>query len=133
MKTHSALKTSDAWRGYLFILPAVAVLGTFGVYPLVYAGVLSVSSAPRDGGGFVGLAHYADALRTEAFWDSVRVTLWYAIGTVPVTIALSVMIGLALFRMRGVSCVPHSFCRMSPPLSPPPWFGANCSRRDPAW
>ena len=85
------------------VLPAVAVLGAFGVYPLIYAGVLSVSARPRDGGGFAGLAHYADALHAEAFWDSVRVTLWYAIGSVPLALALSIAIALALFRVKRLA------------------------------
>jgi len=93
-------RASAAAQGCLFVLPAVAVLGVFGVYPLVYAGILSLSAGPRDGGGFAGLAHYSDALRTQAFWDSTSVTLWYAIGSVPLTLALSVAIGLALFRVK---------------------------------
>ncbi len=100
MKAYPAPRARVSLQGILFVLPAIAVLGLFGVYPLVYAGMLSVSAAPRDGGGFVALANYADALRTKAFWDSARVTLWYAIGAVPVTLALSILIGLALFRVK---------------------------------
>jgi multiple sugar transport system permease protein len=93
-----------SWRteiqGWLFVLPAVAVLGVFGVFPLAFAVVMSVSAGADEGGGFVGTAHYADALHTEAFWNSVKVTLWYAIGTVPVTLAISVAIGVGLFRVK---------------------------------
>ncbi len=105
MKARARIRPPAALQGYLFVLPALAVLGLFGVYPLMYAGVLSVSAGPREAAGSAGLAHYADALHTQAFWDSARVTLWYAVGTVPITLALSVAAGLALFRVRAMAGV----------------------------
>lgn len=98
-----------AWQGYGYISPAMAVLGLFGLYPLGYAVVLSLSARPDDGGGFIGFHHYADALTNEGFRKSVAVTLWYAIGTVPFTILLSVVIGIALFRVRRVSGLLRTF------------------------
>lgn len=103
--TAPAARKRAAVQAYGYILPAMAVLGVFGLYPLGYALVLSLSARPEDGGGFVGPKHYVDALANEGFRDSVVVTLWYAIGTVPFTIALSVAIGIALFRVRRIAGV----------------------------
>jgi multiple sugar transport system permease protein len=97
--TRITKRLRTAAQGYLFVLPAAAVLGVFGVYPLLYAAVLSVSAPPRDGSQFIGLTHYADALQNDAFWSSVRVTLWYAVGSVPITLVLSIAIAIALFRI----------------------------------
>jgi ABC-type sugar transport system permease subunit len=90
-------------QGYLFVLPALVILGVFGLYPLVYAVYLSVSARREDGGGFAGAQHYADAFANDGFRNSVKVTLWYAVGTVPLTIVLSLLLGLALFRVRRVA------------------------------
>jgi multiple sugar transport system permease protein len=89
--------------GIAFVLPAIAILSVFSVYPLFSAVGLSVTKRESDRVTFVGAEHYSEALSSAAFWDSVRVTLWYAIGTVPITIALSLSIALALFRVRRVA------------------------------
>lgn len=99
----AAIRPRRAWTAFGYILPAMAVLGVFGLYPLGYAVVLSLSARPEDGGGFIGATHYADALTNQGFQDSVAVTLWYAAGTVPIAIALSVVIAIALFRVRRVA------------------------------
>lgn len=105
MRSSAGTRAHRPWPAYGYVLPAMAVLGVFGLYPLGYALALSFSARPEDGGGFVGLRHYADALMNEGFRNSVAVTLWYAIGTVPITIALSVVIAIALFRVRRVAGV----------------------------
>ncbi len=86
--------------GIAFVLPAIAVLGLFGVYPFISAIALSVTERDSGPPRFVGGAHYAEALSSEEFRNSVGVTLWYAAGTVPLTIALSLALALALFRVR---------------------------------
>lgn len=86
--------------GLSFVLPAVVLLAAFGVIPFFYALGLSLTETTGGRTEFIGASHYAEAVSSDAFWKSVKVTLWYAIGTVPVTIALSVAAAMALFSVR---------------------------------
>jgi ABC-type sugar transport system permease subunit len=87
----------------LFLLaPALTVLGVFGLFPLLYSVYMSLFGAKWGMGPFVGLANYAEALHGEAFWSSFLVTVYYAMGTIPATMALSFLVANLLFRIaRG--------------------------------
>jgi len=88
--------------GWIYVAPSVLVLGAFGLLPMGYALLLSLQT---DGGNWTGMAHYSAALKNDAFWQSVRVTLYYGVGTVPFTIALSLIAALALFRLRRFAAI----------------------------
>lgn len=97
----------DAAVAVFLLAPALAVLGTFGVFPLLYAVYMSLFGAKWGMGPFVGLANYTEALHSGTFWRSFLVTAYYAAGTIPVTMALSFLVANWLFRIvRG-----HGFFR----------------------
>ena len=59
---------------------------------------------------FVGLANYAELLRDEAFWQSLRTTAWFAVLTVvPITALALVMALLVHSRQRGKSLLQAVF------------------------
>jgi multiple sugar transport system permease protein len=78
------------------LLPALAILGAFGVLPLFSSVYISLF---RDG-AFVAQGNYAEALSDERLRDSFLVTIYYAAGTIPATLALSFVVASALFRIR---------------------------------
>ena len=92
-------------QAWLFLLPAFAVLLLFKVYPALIAVYISFFKWDIVQGAFRGLDNYADILfgsRAEVFWRSVSTTLTYALMTVPVEIALALVIAYLLFqKMRG--------------------------------
>src|SRR5436190_19300014 len=92
----------DTLIGYLYVLPALVVLLGFHFLPIFYAFYISLFNWRIRQGPFVGLGNYATALTTQDFWDSLKVTIFYAAGLVPVTLVLSVLIGYALHQqIRG--------------------------------
>jgi multiple sugar transport system permease protein len=94
----------DTLEGYLYLLPALLVLIGFHVLPIFYAFYISLFSWRVAQGPFVGLANYGTALANPEFWDSLKVTVYYAMGVVIGGIVLSVLIGYALTqRIRGRS------------------------------
>jgi len=107
MTDHSYRKRSllASLRGYAYIAPAVLVLGVFGVFPLFYGFYVSWFDWGLTVERFVGFANYSKALFDDAdFWRALRVTVYYAIGTVPVTMAIAFVIANLLFqRIRGRS------------------------------
>lgn len=96
-----------AWRGRaladlapasLFLLPAVAVLGTFNFYPALYSLYLSLFkwnglNPQRE---FVGLGNYQQLFQSAEFWNSLRVTLVYASGVTLIALALGLLVAFLL-------------------------------------
>jgi len=80
---------------YLFLLPTLALLGTFLFYPMIRAFVLSLWKytplSPEN--HFVGLANFQRLLSDPEFWHSLKNSFLYLI-VVPVIIVLS--LGLSL-------------------------------------
>ena len=69
-----------------FVAPAASVVAIFLVVPAVWTLYLGLTDrnlfgiAARDP-QFVGLENYRDALNDERFWQSLRTTLWYVVGS----------------------------------------------------
>lgn len=99
LRTHAL---GDAPTAAFLLAPALVILGLFGLAPLFYAIYMSLFGGKLGVGPFVGLANYATALHSQAFWKSVLVTLYYAAGVIPTAIILSLFIAHGLFHMaRG--------------------------------
>lgn len=87
------------------LAPALAVLGGFGIAPVFYAVYLSFHGMRAGADVFVGLANYVEVLGAESFWNSVLVTVFYVLGTVPPAILISFVAAELLRRVtrfRGV-------------------------------
>ncbi|MGI9106365.1 MAG: carbohydrate ABC transporter permease [Pyrinomonadaceae bacterium] len=95
----------DARTAYLFLLPALLLLGAFVLYPLVQLLWMSVHhwNILRGEARFVGAANYRAILKDEAFWQALVNTLVYVGATVPLGVVLSLALALLLNRkLRGV-------------------------------
>lgn len=84
------------WIGYLFILPNMLFVLLFVLYPLFYNLFLSLQHWSLSGITFAGLANYIQMVRDPVFWLALRNNLLYALGAVPVTVALALVLALAL-------------------------------------
>lgn len=91
-------------RPYLYLLPAVAVLVTFTYLPIYRLGEMSLR-APGLGtsfGPWVGFTAYASLVHNPLFWRVVGQTCLYVFISVPITMALSLTLALALNQeLRG--------------------------------
>ena len=81
-----------------FLVPALIVLGTFVIYPIVSGGLLSLTSWNGFGTAqkFVGLDNYARMLADHEFWNSLVVTVIYAFGVSVLSLASGLGIALLL-------------------------------------
>ena len=94
----------NAIHGWLLLLPAMAFLAVFTHWPVLGTIWDSFHATPRGGrpAPWVGLENYQVMLADEVFWQSVRNNLWYAVGTIPVSIALAMLMALWVnSAMRG--------------------------------
>ncbi len=100
------LKMREAMEAWLFLSPTLAGFLIFFVAPLV--AVLGYSLTEwnllSQQATFVGLANYDDALMRNAdFWHVARNSAVFALGLVPLNMALALLLALALSgRFRGV-------------------------------
>ena len=86
-------------KGWLYLLPAIAFLGFFMVYPLIDVFVYSFeegyNSASQSFWG-VGIYNYRYVLRDPYFLQALKNTFLLVIITVPVSTGLALAISLAL-------------------------------------
>ncbi|MGH6861108.1 MAG: carbohydrate ABC transporter permease [Phyllobacterium sp.] len=96
--------------GYLFVLPALMVLGMLIAYPVAYTGLLSVTD---NAGTYVGLENFRRILSARAtstaFWN----TLWWVFGSIVFQVVLGVLTAILLNQnfsgraiVRSVTLVP---------------------------
>jgi multiple sugar transport system permease protein len=90
-----------------FLLPAVAVIGVFVIYPILSAGYTSLTS--WDGFSpdkqFVGLGNYIRLAGDPEFHNSLVVTLLYSFGVCVLSVASGLGVALLLdapIRGRGI-------------------------------
>jgi len=87
------------WKAWLYLLPAIAFLGVFMVYPLIDVFIYSFEEgfnfASQSGFG-VGLYNYGYILRDPYFLQAVKNTFLLVVITVPVSTGLALLISLGL-------------------------------------
>jgi putative chitobiose transport system permease protein len=88
---------------YLFLLPALVVLGLTVFYPAIQAFLLSFTRYEYDitqPPQWVGLENFERLLRDKVFWKTLGNTLLYLVGVVPVLVLLP--LGLAILVNRAL-------------------------------
>lgn len=97
-------RAKDAPIAYLLLLPALTILTVFGIFPLFFAVYMSLYEWKGIRAVFEGIGNFREALGRSDFWDAFLVTLYYAMGTIPISMGLSFLVATALFRiLRGRS------------------------------
>lgn len=98
----AAKPKGPSWReasaAYLYLLPATVILVGFHFLPVFYAFYISLFQWRIVQGPFVGLENYLYIFTSFDFWQSIVVTVYYALGTIPVTLVLSFFIAYLLFQ-----------------------------------
>jgi multiple sugar transport system permease protein len=100
---HASLKKhQDRW-GILFAAPALLFFALFSFYPILNALYTSffnkqvLSLNPPD---FIGLANYAYLLRSPDFWNSMRATAVFTLGTFLALLCMSLLLSALLTGLR---------------------------------
>jgi multiple sugar transport system permease protein len=100
--TRAGASAENVAAGYVFLAPALIVIGVFFLLPVLAALILSLTDfdiyAVADAGNarFVGLANYVRLLQTHDFWIALRNTLYFALVGGPLTIATALAAALLL-------------------------------------
>jgi len=91
-------RRAGSWKAYLFLAPTLIILGVFVYFPIVESFRLSLNRVAPFGSAeiFVGFDNYTRLLGSGDFWNNVVVSLFFMLGTVPIGIAIAVIIALLL-------------------------------------
>jgi multiple sugar transport system permease protein len=93
---------SEVMLALLFLLPAGGLLIAFQFLPIFYAFYISLHRWGLVREAFVGFDNYRTLVHDAEFGKSLVNTVWFALGTVPVGIALSLLLALLLFgELKG--------------------------------
>lgn len=98
--------------GWLLLLPAAVLLTAFTYFPAVTTIIDSFFSTPKGArpAAFVGLDNYQAMVEDPIFWRALDNNLVYALSTIPLTIALAMVMALAVNGNRtGRSLMRVSF------------------------
>ncbi len=99
-----ATATRYAW-GYFFVSPWVLGFLVFTAYPMVYSAIISFTkfdllSPPK----FIGLDNFGRMIHDDLFLISLGNTAYYTFLSVPITLALALVMALALNqKLRGIN------------------------------
>jgi multiple sugar transport system permease protein len=91
---------------YLYLLPALAILGTFSIYPVIRSLMMSFTTVHRRTLEVeaVGLHNFRFLLDDHRFQLALRNTFTFVIGVVPAAIVISLVIAVLLNqRIRGAA------------------------------
>ena len=100
----------DALAGWLFMTPALIVLGLFLVVPIAFAAYYSLSDwngiSPPGEANFLGLQNYREILlsggiRQADFFMALKNTTYFALGVVPTQTLLALFLAV-IVNQRGL-------------------------------
>ena len=90
---------------YLLLLPATAVIAALILWPAVQVGLFSFQNyglsqisgvLPTQ---WIGFANYSQILHDPEFWSSLKISLYFAVAVVPLTLIVGTLVGLLLERL----------------------------------
>ncbi len=89
-------RTASWIYGWLLLLPSAALLALFTHYPAVATLWHSFMSTPKGArpSVFVGLDNYEQLIDDPIFWKALVNNLLYAAGTIPLSIALALLMAV---------------------------------------
>jgi sn-glycerol 3-phosphate transport system permease protein len=88
------------WVGWALFLPAAMFLAAFTYYPALatlYESFFSNAKVGRPA-RFIGLDNYSAMVQDPIFWQALKNNGWFALGTIPASIALAVCMALLVNR-----------------------------------
>ncbi len=91
-------KIKATLEGYLYLLPTLLILTIFVFIPIFTSFRLSLTRIAPFGNQTidVGFDNYTRLFNDPDYLNSIKLTLWFTLGTVPIGLALAVIMAIAL-------------------------------------
>ncbi len=99
------MKTRNKYMltGFLFVLPSFLYYVFIFLYPLVLSFINSICKVNLMLGTrtFIGMKNFSNLFSREYFWQSLTITLKYAVMSIPLVIVVDLFIANQLSKMKG--------------------------------
>jgi multiple sugar transport system permease protein len=97
-KSFRSIGKSDGFSAFLFLSPTLIVFSTFILFPVFFSFYLSFQkwNMFSTETSFVGLDNYLRLLQNPEFWQVLKNTAIYTLGTVPLNMAMSLVVAYVL-------------------------------------
>lgn len=92
-------------EGLLYLLPSILLLALFTFYPMIRAFYLSLFNTDAQGNtlAFTGIENYTALFESGRFWNSMKVTAYFVLLTVPTSVILALFLALlANEKVKGI-------------------------------
>jgi lactose/L-arabinose transport system permease protein len=101
----SHLQRSERWNGWLFVSPALVLLGIFMLYPILWSLWMSFQTGRGMNFSFGGLANIKRLAQDPIFLRALSNTMIFLAVQVPIMIVLALLFAVALnnARLKGRS------------------------------
>ena len=102
-KTYSGMEKKLARWGWTFVTPSLLFFALFSFYPIINAGYTSLfrkkilSLKPPT---FVGLKNFIYLFQSADFWNSIRATFVFTIGTFIPLLVFSLLLAILILRIK---------------------------------
>jgi multiple sugar transport system permease protein len=91
----STSRSSEQWRGWLYVAPALLFVAVFVVIPFGQLIVMSMTDRSLLGGGkFIGVMNYIRIWNDSGFWRALLFTVKYTIVLTPILMILGFALAL---------------------------------------
>jgi len=108
-------KRRDAIAGWLLVLPAIVPLVAFTHYPTIATLWASLHGQALHGKPppFIGLTNYRSMVKDPVFWQALRNNAIYAATVIPVSMALAMVMALAVDAATGARIRGRAMLRLA--------------------
>jgi len=115
---------------YVYLIPSLVLLGMFTYYPMLYSLYISFFSwdifTPQP--VFCGFDNYVAMFGEPVFWLVLKNTLMYTVVTIPITMAISLLLAVLLNENPGWMRNLYRVACFYPTMIPAAAAGCHCSR-----
>lgn len=98
------LERKSNFRAWLYLLPAVILLGLYTFYPLVNAFYMAFldnfNFMSRSADGYTLFGNFAKVIKQDSFWQAMKNTGVIVFVSVPVSVTLALLVSVALNSIK---------------------------------
>lgn len=91
-------RAENSPQAWLFLLPALIIIGIFNVLPLIKTFIMSMQKGTLNNLKFNGFKNFAVVLQDPKFHDAIGNTALFAFVVVPIGLIISMFIAITIFE-----------------------------------
>ncbi|MBN2048942.1 MAG: sugar ABC transporter permease [Spirochaetales bacterium] len=102
MRSSGLLRYQNRW-GAVFVLPALLFFSVFNFFPILnalYTSLFQKKVLSLDPPEFIGLENYRYLLASSSFWNSLRATMVFTLGTFIPLLIVSLLLAVLISQRR---------------------------------